>query len=344
MNSTDLAGAGADVSICIANYNGATVLDGCLLSVFSQDADCSIEVVLHDDASTDESLTYVRQNFPRVRVIESSENVGFCVSNNRMARLATGRYLLFLNNDAALRPGSISALLQEAQRAERPIILGLAQYAMHDRSLVDRGYEFDLFMNPLPVFDAKSRQVATATGACLWVPRCIWEATGGFPPWFESVAEDIFLCQAARLLGYPTRVLSAPGFDHWIGKNLGGGKVVDNRLSTTVRRRSLSERNKTMVMLLCFPAWTLTILLPIHMLLLAAEAVFLSLNGTGWRQIRTIYFSLLPCVWTNRRHLIALRQKLRSRRAISDLQYIRRFRLFPHKLRMLLRYGTPTIR
>lgn len=336
--------ASIDVSVCIANYNGASVLGDCLRSVFSQHAMCSIEVIVHDDASTDDSLAILRENFPAVRVIESRENVGFCISNNRMADMARGHYLLLLNNDATLRPDSISALWRESQRYRRPTILGLPQYTLYDGSLVDHGYEFDLFMNPIPSLDVATHEVATATGACMWIPRPVWDAIGGFPPWFGSVAEDIFLCQAARLLGYPTKVLDAPGFDHWIGKSLGGGKVMHDKLLTTARRRSLSERNKTMVMLLCYPAWVLFAVLPTHALLLAIEATFLWLTKAGRGQIRNIYGTILPEIWRQRASLLALRRRLRAQRTISGWKYMRRFRLFPHKLRMLLRHGTPVVR
>lgn len=333
-----------DISICIANYNGESVLRDCLQSVHAQHGNFTFETLLHDDASTDASLALARSEFPDVRVIESHDNVGFCISNNRMVAAARGRYLLLLNNDATLRPGSLDALLREAQSTARHAVLGLPQYTLHDGSLMDRGYEFDLFMNPIPVFTTTAHEVAAATGACLWVPRAVWEAVGGFPPWFESIAEDIYLCQAARLLGYPTRVLDAPGFDHWIGKNLGGGKVVDDKLKTTARRRALSERNKTAVMLLCHPIWALLVLLPIHVLLLGVEAAFLWLTGTECGKVQRIYGAILPGLWLQRDNIIELRRKLHAQQSVSGWCYMRRFKMLPHKLRMLLRHGAPEIR
>ena len=333
-----------DISICIANYNGESVLRDCLKSVYAQHGNFTFEVLLHDDASTDTSLTLARDEFPDVRVIESHDNVGFCISNNRMVTAARGRYLLLLNNDATLRPGSLDALLREAQSTTHPVVLGLPQCTLHDGGLVDRGYEFDLFMNPIPVFTVAVHEVAAATGACLWVPRAVWEAVGGFPPWFESIAEDIFLCQAARLLGHPTRVLDAPCFDHWIGKNLGGGKVVDDKLRTTARRRALSERNKTAVMLLCHPTWSMLLLLPIHALLLSVEATFLWLTCADADKVRRIYGAILPSLWQQRANIIALRRKLHAQQAVSGWHYMRRFKMLPHKLRMLLRHGAPEIR
>jgi len=332
------------ISVCVANYNGQALLPECLDSVFAQEGPFRLEVLVHDDASTDASVGLLAEKYPQVRVIRSTHNVGFCISNNRLAEIARGDYLLLLNNDARLRAGSLNAFLNHTLKTSGLTILGLPQYSLIDGVLVDRGYEFDWFMNPIPVFFEGTHEVATATGAALWIPRAVWDAVGGFPPWFESVAEDIFFCQAARLLGFPTFVLGEPGFDHWIGKNLGGGKVIADKLRTTVRRRALSERNKTAVMLICYPWWALAAVLPLHALFLAAEAVGLWLSGPGRGKIGRIYGQIVPFLWRNRRQLLALRRSLHARRAVSGWRYMRRFRWLPQKLIMLLRHGLPDVR
>ena len=305
-----------DISICVANYNGGDLVLDCLQSVFAQEGDFRLEVLVHDDASSDGSLTAIRSHFPLVRIIESAANVGFCISNNRMVEASSGRFVLLLNNDAMLRPRSLQRLLETAADGCEDCILGLPQYAMSDGSLVDRGYRTDSFLNPIPMFEPGQHEVGVATGACLWIPRQVWDATGGFPPWFESVAEDIFLCLAARLLGHRVIVLDTPGFDHWVGKHLGGGKVVDGGLRTTVRRRALSERNKTYAMLCCYPWPFLCLLLPLHMALLTGEALFLALSGTGIAKTWRIYAGLPGAVWDRRQDISKLRHRLmRQRRA-----------------------------
>ena len=103
-----------DISVCIANYNGGSLVLDCLASVYSQEGDFTLEVIVHDDRSSDDSLQSIREHFPGARTITSDSNVGFCISNNRMAAVAQGRYLLLLNNDAILRPGSLAALMDFA--------------------------------------------------------------------------------------------------------------------------------------------------------------------------------------------------------------------------------------
>lgn len=332
------------ISVCIANYKGEQDLPDCLDSVLAQRGDFHVEILVHDDASPDGSLALLRSRYPGVRVIESAHNVGFCISNNRMAEAAQGDYLLLLNNDARLRPGSLAALLSAAQAGHAQDILGLPQHTLVDGSLVDRGYRTDPWLNPIPILEAGTHEAGVATGACLWIPRAVWTAIGGFPPWFESIAEDIYLCQAARLLGHRVLVLDAPGFDHWIGKNLGGGKLAEGRMETTTRRRALSERNKTAVMLICYPLPALLVLLPLHALALTAEAVFLLFSGTGRAKVRAIYAPILPWLWRQRRDIATERRRLRAAGIVGAQQFFSQTTWLPHKLRMLWRHGAPKIR
>ena len=332
------------ISVCIANYNGAAYVEQCIRSVIEQQGECAVEIILHDDCSTDSSVALIREGFPSVLVLESTSNVGFCVSNNRMVAMAKGLYLLLLNNDAILRQGSLKALAAHAAIQPKAGIFGLPQYALHDGSLVDRGYGFDLFMNPIPLFDEGPTEVGFVTGACLWIPRRLWDEIGGFPPWFESVAEDAYLCSAARLMGHSVTMLKEPGFDHWIGKNLGGGKVTNNKLQSTVRRRTLSERNKTWVMIMTYPTLLLSLILPIHILLLGLEGIVLLVSGTSWEKVKTIYFSLPRSLFGDFNSLLKARHKIQACRAVRFAEYFRKFRLFPHKLRMLMGHGIPEVR
>lgn len=332
------------ISVCIANYNGEFDLPACVDSVLAQRGNFRVEVIVHDDASSDGSLELLRTRYTDVHVLESATNVGFCVSNNRMVEVSRGDFILLLNNDARLRPNSLQSLLSFALDGHPRDILGLPQHTLVDGSLIDRGYRTDPFLNPIPVLAEGRHEVGVTTGACLWFSRALWDEIGGFPPWFESIAEDIYLCQAARLLGSRVIVLDEPGFDHWIGKNLGGGKLAEGRIRSTVRRRALSERNKTAVMLMTFPALALLALLPMHLVALGAEALFLLTAGVGRAKVRAIYLPVLPWLWHNRRGIAASRRRLRGTSRSGSVQFFAQTSWLPHKLTMLVRHGKPQIR
>jgi GT2 family glycosyltransferase len=137
------------VSVCIANYNGAGIIADCIRSVLEQDCDFPVEIIVHDDASTDGSAQHVREDYPSVRLIESSDNVGFCISNNRMVDVAQGEYILLLNNDAELFRDALSSLMKAAENLDKPAILSLPQYDFETGKLIDRGCLLDPFFNPL---------------------------------------------------------------------------------------------------------------------------------------------------------------------------------------------------
>ncbi len=80
-------------SVCIANYNGESLLVDCLNSVLNQQCSFPFEIIVHDDASTDNSLELLESRFPQIHVIRSSDNVGYCISNNRMVTQASGQLL-----------------------------------------------------------------------------------------------------------------------------------------------------------------------------------------------------------------------------------------------------------
>ncbi len=331
-------------SICIANYNGADLLVDCLDSVFGQHGDASFEVIVHDDASSDGSVALLRERYPQIELLESQENVGFCISNNRMVEHARGEYVLLLNNDAALFPDALATLLACADTPSTAGILTLPQYDWTTGALVDRGCLLDPFYNPVPNVDPRRADVAMAIGACLFLPRALWRSLGGFPEWFESIGEDLYLCCLARLQGVVVRGAPTSGYRHRQGASFGGNRVASGKLQTTFRRRRLSERNKTSVMVICTPTALVWLLLLLHLVALAFEGaamMVLGWNRTAWREI---YGPAIRHACAAPTTLRAQRQQAQSGRRISLRRYLRSFVSLPRKLHLLLRHGVPVIR
>ena len=331
-------------SICIANYNGEATLSDCLQSVLSQTGGMSFEVIVHDDASTDASLVLLRERYPEVEVLASHDNVGFCVSNNRMVAHARGEFALLLNNDAALAPEALITLLREAGQQWPQGILSLPQYDWTSGALVDRGCLLDPFYNPVPNADPQRRDVAMVIGACLWLPRALWQELGGFPEWFESIGEDLYLCCRARLAGYPVQVPAESSYRHRQGASFGGNRADAQGLSTTYRRRRLSERNKSFAMVICTPGSVLWLLLPLHLLALTLEGLVLSLLRRDVRLWREVYAGVWGALWSRREQLSTMHKATQSTRRSTPRTYLRGFVLRLRKLDMLLRHGAPDIR
>jgi len=331
------------VSVCIANYNGDAVLDACLSSVLAQATDFPVEILVHDDCSNDGSVALIRERFPGVELLTSEENVGFCISNNRMAAAARGDYLLLLNNDTRLHAGALDALLGFQLGNPDAGVLTLPQFNLETGELLDRGMFMDFFANPIPNIRGGTREVATVMGSCLWIQRELWEEIGGFPAWFGSIAEDMYLCCSARLLGRRVVAIGESGYDHAVGYSFGGGKVQGQRLQSSLRRRSLSELNKNRVIAACYPHCSVILLLPQFALLLA-EGILLTLIRQQPTLLTRIYLPAIIHPIRDWRRVGALRRRTQASRRIGVRQFFRPFCIMHHKLRMLRAYGAPLIR
>jgi GT2 family glycosyltransferase len=331
------------ISVCIANYQGEGLLSDCLDSVLQQRVDFSFEVIVHDDASTDGSLDLLVSRYPQVEVLISSENVGFCVANNRMVAHAWGEFVLLLNNDAALLPDALSTLLAAAQEQNPRGILTLPQFDWKDFTLVDRGCRLDPFYNPVPNLDTSRVDVAMVIGSCLWISRTDWQQLGGFPEWLGSIGEDLYLCCAARLAGMPVRALNSSGYRHRQGQTFGGNKPKEGRLVSTVRRRALSERNKTFALIVMTPTPIIWPVLILHLVFLAIEGFSLSATQKKRGIWREVYGPVFPSITRHRHRLAHARRTMQGKRKISLASYLQAFTLMPRKLVMLMKFGLPKI-
>lgn len=331
------------VSVCIAHYKGPELIAACLDSVLAQACDFEVEIIVHDDASPDDSVAFLRKRYPLVELLVGKENAGFCVANNRMVARARGKYVLLLNNDAALFPDALATLAAAAAQQDPPGILTLPQYDWESGELVDRGCLLDPFYNPVPNLDPQRRDVAMVIGACLWIERILWERLGGFPEWFESIGEDLYLCCAARLAGLPVQSLQESGYRHRQGGSFGGNKPHNGRLLTTYRRRRFSERNKTFALVVMTPTPVMWPLLLIHVVALITEGLLFSLLRRDLRVCNHIYLNVLRELAARFPHILRERRRYQTFRALPLSRYIERFSLKPQKVTILCRYGLPKL-
>jgi len=102
------------VSIVIPNWNGRSFLARAIGATLQSAADCGLdcEIILVDDASTDGSDTIVAEQYPQVRLLRNTSNLGFGATSNRGAREARGEFLVLLNNDLIPRPEMIRELVR----------------------------------------------------------------------------------------------------------------------------------------------------------------------------------------------------------------------------------------
>jgi GT2 family glycosyltransferase len=99
-----------DISVVIVGWNAKHYLELCLESLASAPPRRSMEVLVVDNASNDDSVEMIETKFPWVKLIKSSENLGFSKGNNVAIRLAQGRYIALVNPDVIVFPGCLDSL------------------------------------------------------------------------------------------------------------------------------------------------------------------------------------------------------------------------------------------
>jgi GT2 family glycosyltransferase len=214
-----------DVSILIVNFNSGAVLPACLRSLRQWTDAKRTEVLIIDNASTDGSVARISKEFPEVHWILSDSNLGFGRANNIGATHARGRYLFLLNPDTELRgpvTGLLMALLDRAENAD----VGCAGAAVVDECGRE-GVAAGNFPTPVTllkelfpsrVFPHRLRAQARAdgllevdyvSGADLFIPRRVFDASGGFDPDFFLYFEETELQYRMARMGY--RRVICPG-------------------------------------------------------------------------------------------------------------------------------------
>jgi len=114
------------ISILILNYNGRALLKQCLDSIFAQN--CSdFEVILADNNSSDDSVSWTKENYPKVKIIKHKKNLGFAGGNNCALPYANGEWIFFLNNDAFLEKNCLNVLVEhiKGRKAEQLVFAPL---------------------------------------------------------------------------------------------------------------------------------------------------------------------------------------------------------------------------
>ena len=101
-----------DLSVIIVNWNTSDLLAKCLRCVESTVQRVSYETWVVDNASTDGSVDMLRRDFPDVKLIANSQNVGFARANNQAMAVAAGRYVLLLNSDAFVKDNTIDEMVR----------------------------------------------------------------------------------------------------------------------------------------------------------------------------------------------------------------------------------------
>ncbi len=186
-----------DLSVIIVNYNNRNFLEDCLSSVYRATHQASLEVILVDNYSADDSVELVKNNFPAVRIIENPANLGFGRANNQGLKVSQGRYALLLNTDTVVKDGALDELVKFLDAhpeagACGPKLLNVDGTPQHQGGLFSR--RFWLSPAPLPV--------DYVIAAAVMVRREVLDKVGGLDENFFFSNEDLDWCRRIRRAGW----------------------------------------------------------------------------------------------------------------------------------------------
>ena len=103
-----------ELSIVVVSFNTRELTRSCLQSISDHCHGLDYELILVDNASSDGSTEMVARDFPQVRLLANSENLGFARANNQAFELASGRFVLLVNPDTEVRENTVQACLEFA--------------------------------------------------------------------------------------------------------------------------------------------------------------------------------------------------------------------------------------
>jgi GT2 family glycosyltransferase len=249
-----------ELSIICVNWNSVDYLRECIASVYEQTKDISFEIIVVDNASSQEGVDTLQQEFPEVSIIKCAENLGFAGANNIGFRQATGAYVLLLNPDTKLVSPAINIMLAHIKSLPDAGIVGCRLLNTDLSVQLTAIQKFPTILNqvldleflqmrwphcPLwdiaPLFstDVKLIKVEVISGACMLLRSEVFEQVGLFSEDYFMYAEDIDLNYKVKNAGYTNYYVGEATIIHHGGKSSARQEV--SYWATTMKYRAMRK-------------------------------------------------------------------------------------------------------
>ena len=225
-----------DLSIIIVNWNSEEYLRGCISSIYRWTNETSSEVIVVDNASPAGNVNSVKEEFPEIRLVKSSRNLGFSGANNVGFRESTGDYVLFLNPDTKLNSPAIDIMMRQMKRLRGAGVVGCkllnADLSVQTSSVM----KFPGIWNTLLQIEylrlrwpklcgigalfstnAEPAEVEAVSGACMLLKREVFEKIGAFCEEYFMYSEDLDLCYQSTRAGLKNYHLGGASIVHFGG-------------------------------------------------------------------------------------------------------------------------------
>ena len=236
------------VSIVIPVFNQAAHTHRCLVSLLEH-TEGAFEVIVVDNASTDATASMLA-SVQGIRVIVNTKNLGFVLACNQGAAKASGDFIVFLNNDTEVTSGWLQALLLPFEDHDVGIVGAKLVYP--DGRLQEAGnmiwqdgsgWNYGRGDDPERPEYNFIREVDYCSGACLAIPRTIWDTVGGFDErYVPAYYEDTDLCFAVREHGYKVVYQPFARVTHYEGMTAGTDVTTGYKRFQNINRKKFIDK------------------------------------------------------------------------------------------------------
>jgi len=226
----------SDLSVIIVTFNVREMTIDCLQSLYAaQPEGVSMEVLVVDNASSDDTVQAVQARFPDLKWILNSSNKGFAAANNQALRMASGEFILLLNPDTVVKPGAIEILLDFMRKNGKVAVCGprlvkangkpqhsvLPFPSALENLLRCTGLDRLIYAHKRDAFYWRNQPFTAdyLTGACLMLRRAAIEGEFLFDERFFMYAEEMDLCLRLHRRGWQVYFVPAAEVIHFGGQS-----------------------------------------------------------------------------------------------------------------------------
>jgi GT2 family glycosyltransferase len=215
----------------VLNFNGRELLDVLLPSLLAQ-THPSIEIIVVDNGSSDDSPAHVAANWPSVQVQALERNIGISAGFNVCVQASSGEFVLLLNTDVELEESCVEELVRALDRDPHAVVAAAKLRDFHRRELLDGAgdiYSWTGLANRRGQGEVDRGQYDAKTdvfGACAAVAlyrRSAFASVGEFDERFYALCEDVDWAMRAQLAGHGCRYVPSAVAYHMGGATLGHG-------------------------------------------------------------------------------------------------------------------------
>lgn len=230
-----------DISVITVTHNSKQFIGKLSNSLKQAAHGVHIEHIVVDNASIDGTAQYIKDKLPNITLIENKENLGFGHANNQAYKYSTGRYVLFLNPDMKVNPGSLKILLEWMETHRTTGIAGVQlrnEFGQQNLQATPRAFPtvHDLVFEVLKVPHVikkvhnkylmrgedftKEQEVDSVRGAFMMVRRELLDKLGwAFDPRYYIWFEDVDLCAEAKQHGYKVMYTPSIAATDYVGQS-----------------------------------------------------------------------------------------------------------------------------